>query len=527
MSDFSNEDKDVFLVKLNRMIDRGALLSRYSRAASLDIREVYRKEFQGNEGKGKDFYRRIFLEYGDESIAELVTAQIAVQNVSNVITKLMEELRVGLSYLEKSSRYVRYDKRVNDHYLYLNPESAGFDGKYADMYRDTCDELFELYSKNYEKSLHFFKLKYPIDSIKFSERNDDAVFIEDLSGKDRESAEKSYNSSIRARALDDLRYLLPASTLTNMGISGNGRAFISLIQKLNSSSLPEAKRVANAIYDELEPELPELIDSAISSHGEDLVKYKAQLDAYCPIEYTNFPKDVHLVELIEHEERNFALRKSLGIIVFANGQEDLVSSIRRIGEMSAEEQINYVKGLADLRRNRRHKLHRAFESVSYLFQITTNYGAFRDMQRHRFVSINRQPLSNRFGFDTPEFFMEAEQNKEYLRVMKMASETYDELDRKYGSGMAQYCIPYAYRYPVSAYMNLREASFFCELRSTPQAHPDLRKIAISIHDEIRRVHPELAILLKFVDNGDYSLGRLKSEHRKEKKLRGLKDGNKQ
>ena len=527
MSDFSNEDKDVFLVKLNRMIDRGALLSRYSRAASLDIREVYRKEFQDNEGKGQDFYRRIFLEYGDESIAELVTAQIAVQNVSNVITKLMEELRVGLSFLEKSSRYVRYDKRVNDHYLYVNPESAGFDGKYADMYKDTCDELFTFYSKNYENSLDFFRTKYPIDTINFQERNSDTVFIEDLSTKDRESAEKSYTSSIRARALDDLRYLLPASALTNMGISGNGRAFITLIQKLNSSGLPEARRVADAIYNELETELPELIDSAISSRGGDLVKYKTQLDTYRLSESGNSLKELPLVELIEHEERNMALKKSLGILAFANGQEDLASSIRRIGEMSEEERLNYVNGLAELRQNRRHKLHRAFESVSYLFQITTNYGAFRDMQRHRFISINRQPLSNRYGFDIPEFFKESEQNREYLRVMKMASDTYDELDRKYGREMAQYCIPYAYRYPVSAYMNLREASFFCELRSTPQAHPDLRRIAISIRDEIKRVHPELAALLKFVDAGDYSLGRLKSEHRKEKKLRGLKDGSPQ
>ncbi len=106
---FSNFDKNIFLINLESQLDRGALLSRYSRTSSLDIRELYSKEFENNESRGKDFYRRVFLEYGDESVAELVNVQLSIQNISNISAKLIEESRIGLSYLEKSSRYVLID----------------------------------------------------------------------------------------------------------------------------------------------------------------------------------------------------------------------------------------------------------------------------------------------------------------------------------------------------------------------------------------------------------------------------------
>jgi len=128
---FSNEDRDVFIIKTDRMIDRGALMSRYSRASDPDIRSVFHREFEGNQKRSADFYRRIFLEYGDESIAELVTAQVGIQNVSNVISKVIEEIRIGLSYLEKSTRYVAYDRKVDGHYLFMQAEKIGLSGEAA------------------------------------------------------------------------------------------------------------------------------------------------------------------------------------------------------------------------------------------------------------------------------------------------------------------------------------------------------------------------------------------------------------
>lgn len=521
---FSNDDRDVFLVKIDRMIDRGALLSRYSRAASLDIRDVYHREFEGNEDRGKDFYKRVFLEYGDESIAELVTAQMAIQNVSNVLTKVMEELRVGLSFLEKSSRYVRYDKKQNGRYLYLLPEKAGMTGTYSDVYSSICDSLFDFYAGNYENALNFFKEKYPIDTIKFSSANSDSAFIEELADKERADAEKSYNSAIRARALDDLRFLLPASTVTNLGISGNGRSFINLVQKLMTVDSPEARKLAQSIYSELVVELPELINSALSDHGLKLIQYKKDLDSLSVLDNLNRRQEIPLVELLDYDDDSTALRNSLSLLAFANGDGDVSGTMEAVTYMTMNEMKSIVSKLANLRKNRRHKLHRAFESVPYLFQITTNYGAFRDLQRHRFISINRQPLSDRYGFDIPEYFAESEAHDGFVKLMNEASAAYGQINRSLGKTVAQYAVPYAYRYPVTAYLNLREAAFFCELRSTPQAHPDLRRIAMSLYHEIQRVNPGLAPLVKFVDETDYALGRLKSEQRKERKMRDLEKG---
>ncbi len=522
--DFSNQDQDIFLVKLDRMIDRGALLSRYSRAASLDIREVYRKEFEGNPFRGSDFYKRVFLEYGDESISELVTAQMAAQNISNVLTKAIEDLRVGLSYLEKSSRYVRYDKKISGKYLYLDSDKAGIPLNCADDYISLCDSLFDFYVRSYEPALKFFRERYPIDSILYSENGHGLRHIEDFAGEEKKAAEKSYTSSVRARALDDLRFLLPASTLTNLGISGNGRSYIHLVQKLRSTGIPEALSVADSMYRELEKELPELIDSAVSKHGLELIQYSKDISSI-PVKLPEQEtRKLPEVELLQYDEDQKALKRAISIYAFTTGETDLVTSYNAMSSKSRNELEHVIKKMAAMRNNRRHKLHRAFESVSYLFQITTNYGAFRDLQRHRFISINRQPLSDRYGFDMPPLFEETSLRDEYSSLMTQASEVYRKILQHSSRQVAQYAIPYAYRYPVSAFLNLREAVFFCELRSTPQAHPDLRKIAIEMYSEIKKANPSLAPLMKFVDQDEYSLGRLKSEQSKEQKLRRLNSG---
>jgi thymidylate synthase ThyX len=519
VTDFSNYDRNVFLVKLDRMIDRGALLSRYSRASELDIRDVYRKEFSGNEKKGEDFYRRVFVEYGDESIAELVTAQVAVQNVSNIASKIMEELRVGLSFLEKSSRYVRYDRKSSGRYPFMEAETVGITGQNAADYEQYCNDLFDFYSRNYEVAQNFFKRKYPLDSILFSDEHS-AMKISDAGEMERKTMEKSYNSAVRARALDDLRFLLPGSTLTNIGISGNGRSFIHLIQKLQSTGLPEAVKLASELYSELSTELPELLKSAVSDHGKELMRYMsglANFSAQPDLEATAQPKTV---TLLESDDRRKALIRVVSIYEFSCGYGDLQTLMLSNGEMQDHMLGEKIRRLADMRENRRHKLHRAFETVWYLFQINTNYGAFRDLQRHRFISIVRKPLTALYGYDTPDLFQDS---AEFHELMQKGKELWKAIVKKDGPMVAQYSVPYAYRYPVSAYLNLRELAFFCELRSTPQAHYDLRRIASDMYDAVKAVHPELSSMLKFVDTSDYALGRLKSEHMKERKLRDIKE----
>jgi thymidylate synthase ThyX len=512
MIDFSNRNRDVFLIKTD-MIDRGALMSRYSRTLNLDIRDVYEKEFKNNPEKASSFYKRIFLDYGDESVAELTTAQLGIQNISNVLSKVIEEPRIGLSYLEKSSRYVKYSKKVNGRYLYLNGKDAGMP-EMEDEYNKMCTDLFEFYSESYPVMMKYMEENNPLESFTFEVGGKNYSYS-DLKSVDTDLMEKSYRSSLRSAVLDEIRAVLPASTLTNMGLSGNGRAFISLIERLNSYGTPESKKYAVMIYNELEPELPELIDDAVTSHGKAQVDYTNSRDSLGKnVPYDNSKPGS--VRLINYMDEGTAIDMATRMLIYQNtGAYGSVS-------MAPDQEESLLNGLASIRGNRRHKIGRAFESINYTFEVNMNYGAFREFQRHRFFSIIRKPLGTCYGYDIPENLARIpDLRNRYEVLMRDAAELYVKIRKKYGEKLAQYAVPYAYRYPVVFSANLNELTYFIELRSNPQVHPDLRKVAFDIFYEIKRVHPRLARLIKYVDTGDYRLGRLPAEVRKEAKKKDL------
>lgn len=522
MTEFSNNDRDIFLIKLERMIDRGALMSRYSRTASLDIRDVYKKEFRDNTSRGKEFYKRVFLEYGDESVAELVTAQVGIQNISNIATKVIEEARVGLSFLEKSSRYVRYDKKVDGRFLFAEAGKIGITGNLADLYDDHCNSLFTMYSDIYSSMLERAKELYPVEDFYFysSKEGGNVPYGELGDTSDREIADKSYRSSIRSAVLDELRFILPASTLTNMGISGNGRAFIGLIQKLQQYGTEETASIADRLYSELEPEFPELIDSALSGHGKEMVEFLKGRSELPSMEFQQEEK-IPLVRLFNYDEAGKALNRVISLLYYENGT-DLTSINSAVELIPREKKAEIISNLAGRRMNRRHKPGRPFETVNYLFEINTNYGAFRDLQRHRFISIERKPLDVRYGYDTPDIISRFPdiQNR-YADLMEMTKKVHAEIRGRFGPKVAQYAVPYSFRYPVTAALNLNELTYFVELRSTPQAHYDLRNIAIQMYEQVRKVHPDLSGIIRFVDTAQYPLGRLSSEARKERKSKEL------
>jgi len=512
MDDFSNNDKDVFLIKTD-MIDKGALMSRYSRTANLDIREVYEKEFKNNPDRASNFYKRIFLDYGDESVAELTTAQLGIQNVSNVLTKVIEEPRIGLSYLEKSSRYVKYNKKVNGNYLFLHGEEAGIIGM-EDKYDRYCNDLFDFYSIAYPEMIKYMGDANPMESFTFEIGGKNYGYA-DLKSIDENILAKSYKSSLRSAVLDEIRSLLPASTLTNIGISGNGRAFISLIERLKAYGVPEAEKYGELIYKELQPELPELIDDAVSNHGIAQIKYNNARDSIGE-NYPQAPGKVSDIKIINYMEESRAIDVATKMLLYGNSW-----SFETI-DLPVERQYNILKQLESLRGNRRHKLGRAFEGITYSFEVNMNYGAFREFQRHRFLSIIRKPLSTQYGYDIPENLGKIPELRDrYVELMDEAHNLYNSIMKKSGKKIAQYVVPYAYKYPVVFSSNLNELTYFIELRSNQQVHPDLRKVALDIYGEIKKIHPHLAPLIKFVDTGDYRLGRLPSEVRKESKRKTL------
>ncbi|ARD85376.1 Thy1 protein [Ferroplasma acidiphilum] len=516
MDDFSNNDRDVFLIKTD-MIDRGALMSRYSRTANLDIREVYGKEFKNNPDRASNFYKRIFLDYGDESVAELTTAQMGIQNVSNIVTKVIEEPRIGLSYLEKSSRYVKYNKKVNGNYLFLRGENAGV-GAMESKYNSYCNDLFDFYSAAYPEMMKYMEDANPIENFTFEIGGKNYKYT-NLESVDENTLSKSYKSSLRSAVLDEIRALLPASTLTNIGISGNGRAFISLIERLKAYGTPEAEKYGELIYRELEPELPELIEDAVSAHGIAQIKYNNARDSIGN-SFSNDTAKVPDIKVINFMDEKRAIDLATGMLLYGSSAGS--SNV----DIPPEKQYSILKELESLRGNRRHKLGRAFEGITYSFEVNMNYGAFREFQRHRFFSIIRKPLSTQYGYDIPENLGKIpELRSRYVELMDEARILYNDIMGRSGRKIAQYVVPYAYKYPVVFSSNLNELTYFIELRSNQQVHPDLREVALDIYSEIKKIHPHLATLIKFVDTGDYRLGRLPSEVKKESRRKTLSGEN--
>src|ERR687887_1194505 len=164
-SHFSNTDRPVFAIITPRQVDRGALMSRYSRSDKT-MRRIFLDEFAKDPKRGEEFYKRILLEYGDDSVAELGEAQIAIEWISNIAAKKIEDHRIGLSYLEKSSRYVAFNQKVNGQYKYCREERI-MSSSHADRYLQACDHAFDMYSKNIQSMQKFISEVEPIDRFLF------------------------------------------------------------------------------------------------------------------------------------------------------------------------------------------------------------------------------------------------------------------------------------------------------------------------------------------------------------------------
>src|SRR5215210_7211243 len=272
-SHFSNTDRRVFAIITPRQVDRGALMSRYSRTDKT-MRRIFLDEFIKNPNRGQEFYERVLLEYGDDSVAELGEAQVAIEWISNIAAKKIEDHRIGLSYLEKSSRYVAFDRKVNGQYKYHREEKV-MASPYADQYIQTCDYAFDTYSKNIQPMQKFIKEIKPIeDFLFFDSLSKQEVLYGNLnSSTDIESARRVYESTIKAKTLDVLRSILPASTLTNLGITGNGRAFEYLLSTMFASDLAEIKLLAGQLYAELDIIIPAFIKRANDKYGQSLQRY--------------------------------------------------------------------------------------------------------------------------------------------------------------------------------------------------------------------------------------------------------------
>ena len=523
---FSNTDGDVFAIITPKQVDRGALMSRYSRT-NKSMRRIFLDEFLKNKTRGEEFYNRVLLEYGDDSVAELGEAQIAIEGLSNIAVKKIEDRRIGLSYLEKSSRNVAWNKKEKGKYRFYR-DSEIMKSRFADMYEETCNFSFDVYSKNIEPMINYVREKYSIEKYSFKDSTDgkEKLFSKLKNDGDVKSANMIYKGSTKAKALDILRGLLPASTLTNVGITGNGRAFEYLLTVLGSSELKEERDLASKIKKELDTTIKSFVRRADDKYGKAFQNYlndiKNKSKSITLKEIKSKPTIGEMTNLVDYELEKIAMDKIITSIFYEQSPSTSYQNIlQQVKKISKEKKIKIINEFVKLRTNRRHRPSRAFENIYYTFDLCNNFGMFRDLHRHRALTLERQLLTTDHGYNIPNEIKILGFEKDFKDSMNKTKETFEKIRRKYPE-QGQYVVNFAYNYPYFMKFNLREACHLIELRTVPQGHADYRKVAQQMFKQISKVHPNLSKIMKFVDLKEYDLERFESEKRIEAKRKKLK-----
>jgi thymidylate synthase ThyX len=487
---FTNLDRPVFaLVNLPETV-KGALFARYSRYQGT-LRRLYLDEFagetparggafDGEEGeRARALYERIFLGYGDDSVAQLGGAHVAMEWVSNVMTKLLQRGRLA-AYLEQSTRYIPYDAPIapGRGYRYWRHPDLGPE------YEAAMDSLFDGYSRALPRVMAWAEERFP---------------------RAEGEPEAAHRGSIKAKALDLLRGLLPAASLSHMGMFATGQAYEQLLLRLYASALPEAHDYADMILAELKAVMPSFVARVERpERGGEWITYLEERSAAAQ----RWAGRLGLDRARRDERAGPAVR----LLSVEGGEDELLAALLfEAAGRSEEETLNAVRALppderaamlAELvgeRRNRRHRAGRGFEALRYRFEVVSDYGAFRDLQRHRMLTVQWQALGPELGAGVPDELGQAGVADPYRAGLERSRAEHERLMAAGRPELAPYalCLGYRMRYVLD--MNAREAMHLIELRSGREGHPAYRAVAHALHAEIARVHPAVAAAMTFVD----------------------------
>lgn len=500
----SSTTSPVFALRNLPETTKAALFARYSRTPK-SLRRLLLDEFLeedasvagGHTGsqRASDLFSRVIGEYGDDSVAQLGGVHLACEGASQILIKKLEWGRL-MAYLEQSTRYVPFTDKPHGRYRYvrdpiLENHPLGRD------YISSLDALFDEYAS----------------SLGWVTAQLDATIA------------KSENAGARKRAigalgLDICRTLLPTATVTNVGIYGNPQAFEQLVMRLRADPLPEAQRYADLIAHELEATIPDFVQRlGRPDRGGVWVDYLKDLadatKAYASVHEAS-PSDatssVTLVDFDADGEQRIA-----AAALFPYSTQNGPELRTHIDSLSHEALDDLFRQITGERGNRRHRPGRAFEEARYTFEIVSDYGVFRDLQRHRMLTLQWQPLSASLGWVVPDEIANTPRFDAWRNVVQRAEETYAALRASDLKELAPYALTLGHRLRYTMTMNAREAMHMIELRTSPQGHRGYRAICQQMHDEISGTahHERIAAAMRFVGHEDVHLPRYQSEARHE------------
>ena len=507
---FTNVDGPVFaLVNLPEVV-KGALFARYSRTAQ-SLRRLFLDEFVGEldiEGdmgidatvglvRAEQLYDKVFFEYGDDSVAQLGGVHLACEQASNLLTKILEWGRL-MAYLEQSTRYIAYDARLGGRYRFYRPPDV-LASPLGTRYVGDMDRLFDTYAALLASMQEWARDTFPKDPA-------DSDFV--------------YRQSIRAKALDSVRGVLPAASLSNVGIYGTGQAYESLLLRMRAHPLPEARAYADLMLTELRKVIPSFLKRVdVPDRGGAWTDYlRSTFESTDEIAAKLFPDDdpqrVPEVQLVDWDPE--AEDKVLAAMLYTHTSLPERQVLDRVQRLTAAERLALVAAYVGDRENRRHKPGRALERSDYRFDVCSDYGAFRDLQRHRMMTIEWQPLSPRHGYEVPDTVAAAGLAGDFDAAMERSASLYDQLAMRFPES-AGYAVSLAYKVRYVMQFNAREAMHLLELRTGPQGHPAYRRVCQEMHRLIdeQAVHHALAAMMRHVDHTEPGLERLDAERRSE------------
>ena len=516
----TNLDQPVFaLVNLPEVV-KGALFARYSRSPK-SLRRLFLDEFVGDLdisgdatvdatvglARAEQLYEKVFVEYGDDSVAQLGGVHLACEQASNVLSKVLEWGRL-MAYLEQSTRYIAYNQRLeNGQYRYFRPPEI-LDSAHGARFVGEMDRVFDTYGALLPRLQAWVAERFP-------QQAGDSDFV--------------YRQATRAKSLDALRGLLPAASLSNIGIYGTGQSYEQLLLRMRAHPLPEARHYAEMMLFELRKVIPSFLQRVdIPERGGEWSEYMAstrdrtsrlvsrlwpQLGALDAPPGGGREPEVTLLDFDPDGEE-----KVLVAACFSHLGCSEREAARRVRVLGHEDRVALLEAYVGDRRNRRHRPGRAFERTDYRFELVTDYGAFRDLQRHRMLSMEWQRLGISLGYDMPELVADAGLAEHYDEAIDRAEELYRSLVPDFPE-QASYVVALAHRIRYVMQFNAREAMHLIELRSGAQGHPSYRRVAQQMHRAVAEVagHRALAEAMTFVDHGATDLERLESERRAERR----------
>jgi len=477
-------------------------MARLSRSPD-DMRFIVGKEFVGT-GKDAGVRDRILNQYGDDSVAQLYPMQAVVEGASNLLTKQLEWGRLG-SYLEQSTRYLKFNQRdENGRYPFFTPPEL------------TLEDRVE-----FDKAMDFIFESY---SIAVTTMHD---YLRQIMPKDPELSPVAWDATLNAQACDAARMILPASVRTTVGIVGSAQAFENLMLRLRANPLEEARRTGDALLRHARVVTPEYFyrtdlpdrGNNISAH---IANTRGRMKAWAEhlgIETvdTEQRESVELVDVTPADEIEI-----VKYVLFDASGMTLSGIEKAIESLSTQEKRDILRDYIGERHNRRERPGRAFEHPHYTWEFMTDYGIFRDLQRHRMVDDLRwQELTPNHGHGLiPELAHESGCANQYAAAYEKSAELFAYIEDLYGSTVAQYCTLLGHMMRWTMTENARQAYHLHEIRTSSQGHPGYRRVVNEMHRQLADVHPTIADGMKFVDSSENpGLARLEEALRNARKAR--------